>query len=521
VTVTDANGATAATSSFTLAIATRSITLTASNQSISFGGSFTAGYSVSTGTLSAGDSISGLTYTYAGISPTVYAASTTKPTAVGNYSITPSAVTGLSGNYSVSYLGGTLAIGMANQASITGVTLSTSSKSYPYSQSPLSVSAVTGGSGSGALTITSVANGTSSGCTWTSGTNTLTASSAGTCILTITKAADSSYNSQTGTGTFTFSLASQSISLADATVSYLSTITLSATGGTGTGSITYSSGSASCTITGTSLAAAASSGTCTITATKAADSNYAQATTTATITLAKATPTITWATPSAVIAGVAIGTDRLNATASVAGSFSYSAVGVALLKSDSTFTSAGSPYAITATFTPSDTTNYNSTTATVNLSVLDSVAPFAPIIGASALATGSSDGQVSITWSAPAAVGSTPGNGGSTITDYEYRIALSATSPSFGLWTSLSQAGDSGSFTKTISGLNLGSYYVVQLRARNSVGTSPATATSNSAKAQGTPVVAPTLAPASFSGAATGEPTAVTLSFNSVSGAPC
>lgn len=89
-----------------------------------------------------------------------------------------------------------------DQPEISNPVLSTQSKSFPYSQSPISVTSVTGGAGTGALAITSVANGTATGCSWNG--STLTATSSGTCILTVTKAQDDSYNSTSTTATFTF-----------------------------------------------------------------------------------------------------------------------------------------------------------------------------------------------------------------------------------------------------------------------------------------------------------------------------
>ena len=59
------------------------------------------------------------------------------------------------------------------------------------------------------LSVLSVANGTASGCAY-SGT-TLSATTSGTCTLTIQKAADSTYNAATTTMSFTFSRASQTI----------------------------------------------------------------------------------------------------------------------------------------------------------------------------------------------------------------------------------------------------------------------------------------------------------------------
>jgi len=73
------------------------------------------------------------------------------------------------------------------------------------------------------------------------------------------------------------------------------------------------------------------------------------------------TPTITWATPSAISYGTAISTTQLNATASVPGSFTYTPASGAVLN-------AGTQ-TITASFTPTDAVNYTTATTSVNLVV--------------------------------------------------------------------------------------------------------------------------------------------------------
>jgi sugar lactone lactonase YvrE len=72
-------------------------------------------------------------------------------------------------------------------------------------------------------------------------------------------------------------------------------------------------------------------------------------------------PMITWATPSPITYGTALSKAQLNAKSSVAGSFSYSpAVGTVLGAGQQT---------LTVTFTPTNTTEYATTTATVTLIV--------------------------------------------------------------------------------------------------------------------------------------------------------
>ncbi len=91
-----------------------------------------------------------------------------------------------------------------------------------------------------------------------------------------------------------------------------------------------------------------------------------------TITVTKATPTIKWATPAAINYGTALSSAQLNATASVAGTFSYSPAA-------GTVPAAGAD-TLSVTFTPSDTTDYTTATASVTLSVTIPPTPIAPYI---------------------------------------------------------------------------------------------------------------------------------------------
>jgi len=85
--------------------------------------------------------------------------------------------------------------------------------------------------------------------------------------------------------------------------------------------------------------------------------------------LGQAKPTITWATPAAITYGTPLSATQLNAKASVAGAFAYSpASGTVLTVGTQT---------LSVTFTPTDTTDYTSATATVTLTV---VTPGAGII---------------------------------------------------------------------------------------------------------------------------------------------
>ena len=90
--------------------------------------------------------------------------------------------------------------------------------------------------------------------------------------------------------------------------------------------------------------------------------NYAVTLSNGTLTVLKATPTLTWATPAAIPYGAALGSNQLNATASVPGALVYSPASGLVLDAGTN--------ALSVVFTPTDTTNYNSVPGSVALVVL-------------------------------------------------------------------------------------------------------------------------------------------------------
>ncbi len=89
--------------------------------------------------------------------------------------------------------------------------------------------------------------------------------------------------------------------------------------------------------------------------------NYNPASGQAAIVINKATPTLTWAQPAAVVAGTALSATQLNATANVGGTFVYSPpLGTVLTETQQ----------LSVTFTPADTLNYDSAAAAVTITVL-------------------------------------------------------------------------------------------------------------------------------------------------------
>jgi hypothetical protein len=91
------------------------------------------------------------------------------------------------------------------------------------------------------------------------------------------------------------------------------------------------------------------------------DSNYSGSAT-GTLVIAKATPALTFAPPAPVIVNTVLGAAQLNASATVPGAFSYT-------PSSGTVLSTIGLQLLSATFTPADTTNYNSGTIYTTIAV--------------------------------------------------------------------------------------------------------------------------------------------------------
>ena len=112
-------------------------------------------------------------------------------------------------------------------------------------------------------------------------------------------------------------------------------------------------------VAGTVLGAGSHTLTVTFTPTDSAD--YASAAATATLVVNQAAPVLTWANPAAITYGTALGATQLDATASVPGTFAY-------VPAAGTVLGAGS-HTLTVTFTPTDSADYASATATATLVV--------------------------------------------------------------------------------------------------------------------------------------------------------
>ena len=90
--------------------------------------------------------------------------------------------------------------------------------------------------------------------------------------------------------------------------------------------------------------------------------NFTVVTQTVTINVSKGTPVIGWANPSAITHGTVLGSNQLNATSSVSGTFSYTPPVGTLLN-------ASNGQMLSLAFTPEDTDNFAAVSRTVNINV--------------------------------------------------------------------------------------------------------------------------------------------------------
>jgi hypothetical protein len=94
----------------------------------------------------------------------------------------------------------------------------------------------------------------------------------------------------------------------------------------------------------------------------AQDANDAATSATGDLTVGKATPSLSWANPADLVYGTPLGASQLDATASVPGTFAYAPAAGTILH-------AGRGQALKATFTPADTADFVTATATVLIDV--------------------------------------------------------------------------------------------------------------------------------------------------------
>jgi hypothetical protein len=205
----------AATTTVALVVNQKPVTVTAANRSVVYGNSFTSAFT--TTAFVGSDAASAVTYTYSGTGGTAYSASVTAPTTRGSYFITPSLLSLSAGNlanYDVTYVDGALSITQAEQGALTVVA---SSQSLTFSPIPspatasLSTLAGSEGSGTGVVSYAVVSGNTV--CSISG--STLTALTAGTCSITVTRDADINFVVKTSEAiTITIAKSSQTLTFA-------------------------------------------------------------------------------------------------------------------------------------------------------------------------------------------------------------------------------------------------------------------------------------------------------------------
>jgi hypothetical protein len=177
-----------------------------------------------------------------------------------------------------------------------------------------------------------------------------------TLSVTFTPSTSGNYTTATGSVTLVVNQVTSKITwTAPAAITYgtaLSSTQLDATASI-PGSFSYSPAS------GVVLTAGKQNLSVTFTPTDTTD--YSSSTDTVSITVNKATPTITWTNPASISYGTALSSTQLNASSATPGTFVYAPTAGSVL--------AGGTQTLSATFTPTDTTDYNTAKATVTLVV--------------------------------------------------------------------------------------------------------------------------------------------------------
>ena len=345
-TPTDTTDYTTATKTVTLTVNKATLTVTANNASRAYGAANPTFTDTITGFVN-GDTLTVVT----GAASLTTTATTTS--AVGTYPITAALGTLAASNYTFSFVGGTLTVNKSTPA-ITWA----------------APTAITYGTALSAtqLDATSPVAGTF---VYTPAAGTVLKAGAQTLSVTLTPTDSADYTTATATVSLTVNKATPVITwAAPVAITYgtaLSATQLDATS-TVAGTFVYTPAA------GTVLKAGAQTLSVTLTPTDSAD--YTTATATVSLTVNKATPSITWAAPVAIIYGTALSATQLDATSTVAGTFAYAPAAGTVLK-------AG-PQTLSVTLTPTDSTDYTTATATVSLTV--------------------NKATPSITWAAPSAI---------------------------------------------------------------------------------------------------------------------
>ncbi|WKZ60950.1 MAG: MBG domain-containing protein [Cyclobacteriaceae bacterium] len=314
-----------------------------------------------------------LTFVYAGFvngenasvidTPPVTSTSATVLSGVGNYPINVSG--GTDNNYNLNYVAGTLTI----TKKVLTATAANASRTYGAANPTFTIT-YTGFVNSEDATVIDVLPVASTTATVNSAT--------GTYPITLSGGTDNNYSFSFVSGTLTITKATLIATAENASREFgvaNPTFTISYTG--------FRNGETSAVLdnpptASTTAIASSPVGTYAITLSGGTDNNYTFTYVSGTLTIVKATPVVTWNNPAAITYGTALSATQLNASVSVAGTFTYTpAIGTIL--------NAGANQVLSVDFTPSNTTNYNSVTGVTVLITVNKATPV-------------------ITWNNPAAI---------------------------------------------------------------------------------------------------------------------
>jgi hypothetical protein len=186
----------------------------------------------------------------------------------------------------------------------------------------------------------------------------------GTYSVTTSYSGDTNNNSASAGTTVTVTQAPQSITFtppATPVTFGVAPIALSASASSGLG-VSFSVLSGPGSVSGNILTITGA-GTVVVAANQPGNIDYSAAPqVTQVVVVNKATPTLTWSTPAAIVYGTPLSGTQLNATSGgIAGSFVYTPTSGTVL--------TGGTHSLSVTFTPTDSTDYNNQTASVSLTV--------------------------------------------------------------------------------------------------------------------------------------------------------
>jgi sugar lactone lactonase YvrE len=203
---------------------------------------------------------------------------------------------------------------------------------------------------------------TSAGACSQSGTTFTITNGSGSCTVTANQSGNSNYLvAPVASESTTAVKATPTVNLSGvpATAPYESTFSVVTSSNSGATATITASGV--CTDNGTNIMMTSGTGKCTVTARWATTQNYLAAFTSQAATAKRVTPVLTWEAPAPITYGTPLSATQLDATANVAGSFTYT-------PAEGTILGVGT-HTLVAAFTPTANENYYSTSAKVSLVV--------------------------------------------------------------------------------------------------------------------------------------------------------